>query len=94
MKVRVITQLNRCTRQKNVILTRDFLAPVEDFLIGSWPESDVKDGIVLILAWSDDTIIERLLDTELRSEDDPEIDGEIIITPEMAARCKALLARS
>jgi len=90
MQLRIIIQLNKATLQKNVIITRDMLAPVEDFLI-AWPESTVYDSVVLLLAMGDDTILEGLFDTELRSELDPLVDKEVLISPEVEARCRALL---
>jgi hypothetical protein len=91
MQVRIIIQTNRDTGQKNVVLTMDKLAPVEDFLVGSWPNSDVIEGIVLLLCLGDDTIVDGLLDTELRSVDGPAFGGAVSVTPEIEARCRALL---
>jgi hypothetical protein len=89
MQTRIIVQVNTDTGQKNVVITTDMLAPVEDFLVGSWPNSTVTEGIILLLWLGDDTIVEGLLDTELHSLDK---DGQVTpLSPKIEARCKALL---
>lgn len=67
MQTRIIVQVNQDTGQKNVVFTTDLLAPVEDFLVSSWPNSEVLTGKVLLLSLDSDTIVEKLMDTELHS---------------------------
>lgn len=67
MRARVIVQTNEDTGQKNVVFTMDNVTPIEDFLVGSWSNSTVMSGDILLLSLDDDAIIESLLETELHS---------------------------
>jgi hypothetical protein len=91
MKARIIVQINEDTGQKNVIFTLDMMAPLEDFLVGSWPNSKVLTGTVLLLTLDGDILIERMLDTELHSVLGSDTGEEFILSPEVEAQCRALL---
>jgi len=90
MQARIIVQINEDTGQKNVVFTTDLLAPVEDFLVSSWSNSEVLTGKVLLLSLDSDTIVEKLMDTELHSV--LGTDNELVPLPQgMEAKVRALL---
>lgn len=67
MVLRAIIVINKETGQKNVTLTREMLAPTEDFVpSGDWINIDVLDRAIEIYATEE---LEHLLDCELRSVD-------------------------
>lgn len=92
MKARVIVQVNKDTGQRNVVFTTDMMAPLEDFLVCSWKNSEVLTGTVLLLSLDSDTIVEKLMDAELHSVEGS--DAELVpctLTPDMEATVRSLL---
>lgn len=83
MKIRAVIQINKAG-ERNVVLTKDEDASVDDFLItaGDWKESQVVDTHVGLVA--EESVINLITEAELRGHGvaNPHIDHDAIAAME------------